>query len=1100
MAILNQKRILNLIPKVSVPVTIHVSQGDVGTQIEFTLVKGDEVFVNPGNVTASVHGVREDGANFGPFTCTLSGSKVTFPLHSEMTAVKGSALAEIVLVDNGGNKVGSANFGILVEESAFPLGVTYDNDVSVYESILAYVQTSVAQLTNDYTSKINAVQSGLNNEISARTNEDALINTRIDEIIAPSGEAPSAAEVTDARVGADGVTYGSLGTAVRTQIGNLKTEMNESLAPRIDKKYISSGGSLSGASGYEVVSPIHLRKGETIYFYTDTNTSGDFTALAEISSDDISSATITPKIKTHSLNMNGRYYTYTAENDVIVALSSAKTIHFFISTNKNIVNNILRNAGADPSLATQNGWCNGTYVTRAYSDGVYTLTATEHRANSCLNLVLANEQIDYDHVYYFYAEVKTSESKECAIGLGDTKSQKFKIGSDGWTQVYFYGKFTTEKTVHVYVNSRDGNAVGDIYKVRKPILIDVTESFNDFPTTDPNEDFSGVTILDDNQYIKNDGTIASGTGLFISDAIHLNSGDSLFINVFERRSSSGWTLLASCDSSVSPESVSPIIKTSGLKNRYCYIAEESGYVCISGFKNAIMYSVNQSLPSTYNTKLARICYNWQNILKTFDCYGYFSDKDNRKYVIAGSNSRYKGFADLVCPGMHDQLAINRVLDYIDCDEIEFTEDSIFNVSAPIRPNSYQTFNCNGALVRMVNLISDEVIAIDSSNQYLTMNTSSGKFVEGMLVYCGDDSTQYNEIIEVLPYQRLVRIGIPTNYGSGFELKNASSAFFIYEKESVKIDNVKIDLNVSNNPRLSKNPWYLQEGIQIAYCKRVWVTHSDIRNGGRRGICTTDSNYVYILNNYFNNWHEHSIDIWTSEMPATNPPETSCVISGNICEDNQMSGIQCHRGSGVSIANNVIRNCPHGGIRNQEFSHHNSIIGNVIYNCDIAGLLIGGHDITASGNTIEDCTNGISIAHMSDYVTVSANTIKNSGNSAIKLEHARHCTIENNTSINSGTVTSGRGVVRIDDDDYEVAPVYSNYADSYNNVFIGNHFAEKTPANAQYLFVDLGTGGNVFTQNVCMFNGTMPNKFTMAKASDITSGNTIVEDSMSFPMD
>lgn len=218
MAILNQKRILNLIPKTSAPVTIHVSQGDVGTEIEFTLVKGDELFVNTGNLTASVHGVRKDGANFGPFTCVLSGSTVTFPLHSEMTAVKGSALAEIVLVDNGGNKVGSANFGILVEESVFPLGVTYDNDVSVYESILAYVQSIPAQVVEDYTSKINAVQNNLNTEISARTSADVLINTRIDNIIAPSGEAPSAAEVQDARVGANGVTYNTLGEAIRGQV------------------------------------------------------------------------------------------------------------------------------------------------------------------------------------------------------------------------------------------------------------------------------------------------------------------------------------------------------------------------------------------------------------------------------------------------------------------------------------------------------------------------------------------------------------------------------------------------------------------------------------------------------------------------------------------------------------------------------------------------------------------------------------------------------------------------------------------------------------------------------------------------------------------
>ena len=230
MAILNQKRILNLIPKVSAPVTIHVSQGDVGTEIEFTLVKGDEIFSNTGNLTASVHGVREDEANFGPFTCTLSGSKVTFPLHSEMTAVKGSAIAEIVLVDNGGNKVGSANFGILVEESVFPLGVTYDNDVSVYESILAYAQSSAAQITTS-----------LSNEISARERADALINTRIDEIIAPSGEAPSAAEVTDARNGADGDIYSSLGTAIRTQVSVLTTELEYGV---INSRVAISGGNI----------------------------------------------------------------------------------------------------------------------------------------------------------------------------------------------------------------------------------------------------------------------------------------------------------------------------------------------------------------------------------------------------------------------------------------------------------------------------------------------------------------------------------------------------------------------------------------------------------------------------------------------------------------------------------------------------------------------------------------------------------------------------------------------------------------------------------------------------------------------------------------
>ena len=53
---------------------------------------------------------------------------------------------------------------------------------------------------------------------------DTVLNGRIDNIVA-GGEAPSASEIVDARYGADGVTYPSLGAAIRDQVTDLKSDL-----------------------------------------------------------------------------------------------------------------------------------------------------------------------------------------------------------------------------------------------------------------------------------------------------------------------------------------------------------------------------------------------------------------------------------------------------------------------------------------------------------------------------------------------------------------------------------------------------------------------------------------------------------------------------------------------------------------------------------------------------------------------------------------------------------------------------------------------------------------------------------------------------------
>lgn len=116
-------------------------------------------------------------------------------------------------------------------------------------------------------------------ELFEDTNEavsqlDTSLNARIDNIIA-GGEAPSASEIVDARRGANGVDYASLGTAIRTQFTDLKSETNELLdtstttetingTPTMAQGYIAPNGSTSSSSSYTHTNKIAVNKGDVI--------------------------------------------------------------------------------------------------------------------------------------------------------------------------------------------------------------------------------------------------------------------------------------------------------------------------------------------------------------------------------------------------------------------------------------------------------------------------------------------------------------------------------------------------------------------------------------------------------------------------------------------------------------------------------------------------------------------------------------------------------------------------------------------------------------------------------------------------------------------
>lgn len=101
-----------------------------------------------------------------------------------------------------------------------------------------------------------------------------VLDARVSQIIAPSGEAPSAAEVSDIRVGYDGVTYPNAGDAVRNQVSKLDNSIYQGSAVReilnVDNvaltrnnNPVAIGETLSSSAQYKIEvafanSPSHL--------------------------------------------------------------------------------------------------------------------------------------------------------------------------------------------------------------------------------------------------------------------------------------------------------------------------------------------------------------------------------------------------------------------------------------------------------------------------------------------------------------------------------------------------------------------------------------------------------------------------------------------------------------------------------------------------------------------------------------------------------------------------------------------------------------------------------------------------------------------------
>lgn len=238
---------LNLVPG-GVPPVLNVSQSDSAYDVHFTLYNGAQLFEIPDDVSIQFVEKKRDGNGYdvGATKSAQTGQCYIW-MQKQMTAVPGDQICELILTNTTGDQIGTANFIMRVEpgpvddDTSFSdSDIAYANQVlSQLGSVAAYKEqldaqgNEIDQLNTDLAAEVaarqaadNTLQSNINSEASTRAAADASLQSQINQLVAPEGAAPSAAEIENARVGADGTVYPTLGDAIRTQDTQLKNAIS----------------------------------------------------------------------------------------------------------------------------------------------------------------------------------------------------------------------------------------------------------------------------------------------------------------------------------------------------------------------------------------------------------------------------------------------------------------------------------------------------------------------------------------------------------------------------------------------------------------------------------------------------------------------------------------------------------------------------------------------------------------------------------------------------------------------------------------------------------------------------------------------------------
>lgn len=251
---------LNMTPT-GVNPCFHISQYDVGRMLGFIVHSGGAT-VDLDTYTCTVEATRSDGTAITSAVATTDNIG-TFEVTPTMSNKADKYRCQLIIVDENSKRIASLPFDMEVTKAAMDENSeAIEEDASLYQQYTEAVQGAIAEANADIQAEENAriaavnaeatarqnadatlqnnigaeatarqtadntLQNNINSEASTRASADSNLQTQINQIIAPSGEAPSAAEVQNARIGADGVTYSTLGNAIRGQVSGLQSAIS----------------------------------------------------------------------------------------------------------------------------------------------------------------------------------------------------------------------------------------------------------------------------------------------------------------------------------------------------------------------------------------------------------------------------------------------------------------------------------------------------------------------------------------------------------------------------------------------------------------------------------------------------------------------------------------------------------------------------------------------------------------------------------------------------------------------------------------------------------------------------------------------------------